>query len=243
MPPQHFEIRGQRIAANGTEQGRRRQALDHWRRHSQSRAVLRDPDVAYNPTTNDYLAVWASNPLAAFGKYEISGQLISNAGAEIGSDLRISNTGSDTDVARDADNPAVAAKPDDPANPSDGAEYAVAWYGNPVGAAGEYEIYGQRVAATDGAQVPSTTDFRISNVGPDDNGLYEPGNVPPAIAYNTVDKQYLVTWYGNAPPLQVPEYEIFGQRLDSPEPSSAVTSESPMSARKGTPPATHSTPP
>lgn len=214
MPPQHFEVWGQRLAADGTEIGGDFRISTTGADTSPSRAVLRDPEVAYNQTTNNYLAVWSSNTIS-FNKYEIWGQLVSNTGTEVGSDFRISNTGADSDVARDADNPVVAAKPDDPSNPSDAAEYMVAWYGNPVGAAGEYEIYGQRLSATDGTQVPTATDFRISNVGVDNDGLREPGNVPPAIAYNSTDNQYLVTWYGNDPPLGVPEYEIFGQRLSA----------------------------
>jgi len=253
-----YEVWGQRLSATGAELGSDFRISNMGDDNSTSRTALRDPEVTYNATTNQYLAVWAGNNLPAFGKYEIWGQKITNTGAEVqgtpesggqctdtvdsdgdglindgcpavgapetacvsnildndgdgagndgcptNTDFRISNTGSDADPSRTTDNPVVAT------NTSNG-QYMVAWYGNPSSAAGENEIYGQVLSQT-GAEVG--TDFRISNVGPDGNGLYEPGVDPPAIAYDSDDNQFLVTWYGNDPPLSHEEYEIFGQRL------------------------------
>jgi hypothetical protein len=252
-----YEVWGQRLSATGTELGSDFRISNMGPDNSISRTALRDPEVTYNATSNEYLAVWAGNNMAAFDEYEIWGQRISAAGAEVqgsaesacsdsvdsdgdglindgcpangaaetqcvdlldndsdtfvndgcptNTDFRISNTGTDGDPSRDADNPVVAT------NSSNG-QYMVAWYGNPTGAAGEYEIYGQVVSQA-GAEVGG--DFRISNVGVDGDGLREPGPVPPAIAYNSANDQFLVTWYGNDPPLQKEEYEIFGQRLSA----------------------------
>jgi hypothetical protein len=252
-----YEVWGQLVSATGTEVGSDFRISNMGPDNSTSRTALRDPEVTYNAQANEYLAVWAGNSMPAFDEYEIWGQRISAAGAEIpgnaetqcvdsidddgdgfindgcaavagaetvchdsidndtdgavndgcpvNTDDRISNTGNDGDPSRDADNPVVAYN-------SQSGQYMVAWYGNPTGAQGEYEIYGQ-VLSQVGAEVGG--DFRISNVGPDNNGLYEPGVDPPAIAYNSVDNQFLVTWYGNDPPLTVPEYEIFGQRLSA----------------------------
>jgi hypothetical protein len=255
-----YEVWGQRLSASGAELGSDFRISNMGPDNSTTRTPLRDPEVAYDATSNEYLAVWAGNNMGAVNKYEIWGQRITAAGAEVqgtaetscadavdsdgdglindgcpvvngtaetqvgnqcinaldddsdgtvndgcavNSDFRISNTGGDTDPSRGADNPVVAT------NTSNG-EYMVAWYGNPSSAAGENEIYGQ-VLSQAGAEVGG--DFRISNVGPEGNGLYEPGVDPPAIAYDSADNQFLVTWYGNDPPLQKDEYEIFGQRL------------------------------
>jgi hypothetical protein len=58
-------------------------------------------------------------------------------------------------------------------------------------------------------------DFRISDMGPDGNSNFDAFN--PAVAYNSIDNEYLVVWEGddNTPPLVDQETEIFGQRLNA----------------------------
>jgi hypothetical protein len=199
-----YEVWGQVLSATGAEVGSDFRISNVGTDGSISRTALRAPEVTYNPVANEYLAIWSGNNLPLFSKYEIWGQRVSAAGAEVGSDFRISNMGADTDPARGADKPVVAAN-------SQTGDYMVAWYGNPLGAAGEYEIYGQ-VLNSAGAEVG--TDVRVSNVGTDGDGLREPGPEPPAIAYDSVDNQYLVTWYGNNL-TNKDEYEVWGQRLDA----------------------------
>lgn len=114
----------------------------------------------------------------------------------VGSDFRISHVGADGDTSRFAGDPALAY------NPTAG-EYLVAWQN--VG--GEREIYGQRVSAA-GAAVG--TAFRISNVG-GDGDLSRIANTP-AVAYNPLANEYLVTWHGDGLATN-DEDEIFGQRL------------------------------
>ena len=179
---------------------------------SPTRAVLRHPAVAADPQNSTFLVTWSANPLVQFpqqfAKYEIFGQLVNaTTGAETGpQDFRISNTGADADNSKIALLPAITYNSTDH-------EYLVVWYGNGLQASGEFEIFGQRVS-TSGAQVPDTTDFRISNVGQDGNGLREPSLGSPAVAHNVMDNQYLVTWTGNNLPT-LGEYEVWGQRLSN----------------------------
>ena len=289
-----YEVWGQLVSATGTEVGSDFRISNMGDDNSVSRTALRDPEVTYNATSNEYLAVWSGNNMNAFEKYEIWGQRITatgtpvtgtaesggqctdstdsdgdglindgcpangpaetrcvnslddeqspdtpdglvNDGCPVNSDFRISQTGGDGDPARDADNPVVAT------NTSNG-QYMVAWYGNPVGAAGEYEIYGQ-VLSQAGAEVGG--DFRISNVGPDGNGLYEPGPVPPAIAYNSTDNavsRHLVRQRRSARPLRTTRSSASACLPPVPR-WAAVTSGSRTSAQTATPPSILSTQP
>ena len=96
-------------------------------------------------------------------------------------------------------------------------EYLVAWNGRdgtPPMAAGEDEIFGQRIDAATGAEV-GENDFRISDMGPDGDEAFEANR--PSVAYNPVDDEYLVVWQGedDIPPLINGDFEVFGQRLDA----------------------------
>ena len=79
---------------------------------------------------------------------------------------------------------------------------------------GQQEIFGQRLDAATGTQV-GVNDFRISDMGPDGDSSY--GAFSPAVAYNGINNQYLVVWYGDdsTAPLMDDEFEIFGQRLNA----------------------------
>ncbi len=158
------------------------------------------PAVAYNSAANEYLVAWAGDSLATDGEFEIFGQRVSAAGAELGADFRISNLGMDGDADRDAEQPAVAY--DSAVN-----EYLVVWEGDGLATEGELEIFGQRLSAA-GAQLGA--DFRISNLGMDGDAARDAEE--PAVAYNSNDNQYLVTWHGDGL-VDNGETEIFGQRL------------------------------
>ena len=129
---------------------------------------------------------------------------------EIGAnDFRISDMGGTGDPGYDAWEPAVAY------NATDN-EYLVVWEGDDDVDGlvdNEYEIFGQRLDATTGAEVGSN-DFRISDMGGTGDVTY--GALLPAVAYNATDNEYLVVWRGddNAGGLVNGETEIFGQRLD-----------------------------
>ena len=65
-----------------------------------------------------------------------------------------------------------------------------------------------------GAEV-GVNDLRISDMGPDGNVNF--GTFTPAVAYNSLDDEYLVVWRGddNTAPLVANEFEVFGQRIDA----------------------------
>ncbi len=71
-----------------------------------------NPDVAYNSTLNDYMAVWYGDDSSSSyteGEYEIWGQRLNAAGGAMGaSDFRISDLGDNYDPNVDARNPAIA---------------------------------------------------------------------------------------------------------------------------------------
>jgi hypothetical protein len=170
-----------------------------------------DPAVAYNPTQNEYLVVWQgddnTSPLVE-NEFEIFGQRVeADTGTVIGGDIRLSDMGPDGNLGYGAFSPAVVY------NPIQG-EYLVVWEGNDnTGslADGEFEIYGQRVAGSTGAEIGE--DVRLSDMGPDGDQLYIAFN--PAVAYNPTQNDYLVVWEGNddTGSLTVVETEIFGQRV------------------------------
>ena len=108
----------------------------------------------------------------------------------VGSDLRISNAGTDGDTDPNVGSPAVAFNPS--AN-----EYLVVWTSDgPPSTSLENEVFGQRMSAT-GAELGS--DFRISNTGPD--GDNDPRRQPPRGRLQPTANEYLVTWNGAASPL------------------------------------------
>jgi hypothetical protein len=171
--------------------------------------------VVYNPTSNEYLVVWNGKDDLGGGvnyEWEVYGQRLEAAtGAEVGTnDFRLSDMGPDWDSYYGTIDPDVAYNSQDN-------EYLIVWYGddNTGGLVNdEYEIFGQRINATTGAEV-GINDFRISDMGPDGDGDYTAEN--PSVAYNPNDNEYLVVWQGddNTGDLVKDEEEIFGQQVDA----------------------------
>ncbi len=153
------------------------------------------PSIAWNSTLNQYLVAWHGNdavaPLAPKEK-EVFGQLLAADGTQIGvDDFRISDMGSDGDAKANAFRPRIAYDPF-------GNQYLLAWHGDdltPPLVDNEFEIYGQYLAA-DGTQI-GNNDFRISDVQPDGNSEFSANR--PAVAYNTVTCDYLVSYFSGEP--------------------------------------------
>src|SRR5919197_6698163 len=150
-----------------------------------------DPAVAYDATNNEYLVVWQGDddttPLVD-DELEIFGQRLNAAtGAEVGTnDFRISDMGPNGSTLYRAAEPAVAYN-------SQGNGYLVAWDGDdntfPLDD-DEFEIFGQRLSAATGAEV-GTNDLRLSDIG--DAGPEFDASTP-AVAYNSINNEYLVVW-------------------------------------------------
>jgi len=172
------------------------------------------PAVAYNNTNNEYLVVWRGEddtPPLINEEWEVFGQRIDAfTGLAIGTnDFRISDIGPNGNDDYDAFNPSVAY------NPTNN-EYLVVWYGDdfPILLNDEFEIFGQRLNAATGTEI-GTNDFRISDMGPGGDSNYDA--FIPSVAYDPINNEYLVVWYGddNTPPLVNDEIEIFGQRINA----------------------------
>lgn len=168
------------------------------------------PSVAWNSTLNQYLVGWHGNegvaPLAS-NEREVFGQLLAADGTQIGvDDFRISDMGVDGDPNAAAFRPRIAYDPF-------GNQYFLAWHGDeitPPLVDNEFEIYGQYLAA-DGTQI-GNNDFRISDVQPDGNAEFSANR--PAVAYNPVTCDYLVTYFSGEPNnTDDVDSAVFGRRV------------------------------
>ncbi|HEY6186181.1 MAG TPA: hypothetical protein VIW80_00775 [Pyrinomonadaceae bacterium] len=161
------------------------------------------PQVAYNSTGNQYLVVW-SGPSKVKSQNEIWAQGLSAQGAQLGKgngDFLVSQVSTNVGSDRDASAPQVVYN-------SSSNEYLVVFQANAVAGVDNVqanEVFGQRInAATLGEVGPN--DFRISNTP----GSFRDRADNPRVAFNSLDKEYLVVWRGIR--RDVPS-EIFGQRV------------------------------
>ncbi len=192
------EIYSQRVDAAGAEVGPNDFRLSDMGPEGDSKFGAVNPAVASNVASGEYLVVWAGDDVVN-GENEIYGQRVDAAGVEVGpNDVRLSDMGVETSAAFDAFSPAVAH------NPVAG-EYLVVWWGDDA-VNGEFEIYGQRLRASNGTQIG--VDIRISSMGLEGSVAFSAFD--PAVANNPVDNQYLVAWEGDD--VVDGEFEIFGQR-------------------------------
>ena len=193
------EIFGQLLSTDGAEIGsdfRISGANDN----GVSSRFPRQPAVAFNLQTNEYLVVWSGDELAEPNEVEIFAHRVNAAGTEEGMDFQVSNVGLPVSVGRGPGNPAIAYNSKDN-------EYLVSW--EEPRANLDIEIRGQRLSASG---TPMGTGMQISNPNhaAGSNFAFEP-----SIAYNSQDNEYLVGWHANGPMLSADEFEIFGQRLSA----------------------------
>lgn len=214
------EIFGQRIDSSGAEVGTDDFQISHMGADGDTSITQKDTAVAYDPDDNLYLAVWDSDNDSGglvIGEFEIYGQLLTGAGVETGpDDFRVSDMGPDGDANYDASVPDVTFN-------SAAGEFLVVWYGDDDTGSlvdGENEIYAQRVLTTG---LEADSDTRISDLGPDGNTGFEA--VFPAVAPRAGTPTYLVVFDGDddTAPQVGNEYEIWGQRLQSPLRASSYT--------------------
>lgn len=168
------------------------------------------PTVAHDPVNDRYLVVWsADDPVGGIlnDEFEVFGQLISgSSGAEVGlNDFRVSDMGGIGVAGFYVGNAIVTYNPIQ-------REFLVVWTGGDDSgglAADEWEVFGQRLDASTAAEV-GVNDFRISAAGGTGNTDAYPES--PAVAFDPIAAQYLVTWRQVQTPTS--ESEIFGQYLD-----------------------------
>lgn len=208
------EIFGQRIdAATGAEVGTNDFRLSDMGPDGNANFDALNPAVAYNPTHNEYLAVWEGEDNTGTlidEEFEIFGQRINAAtGAEVGTnDFRLSDMGTtDGSTSFGAFEPAVTYNSRDN-------QYLAVWQGDDDASPlvdEEIEIFGQRIDAATGAEV-GTNDLRLSDMGPVGDANFNASTS--AVAYNVTNNEYLAVWKADdGPPLVNFEFEIFGQRF------------------------------
>ncbi len=211
IPVNQTEIYGQRInATTGAEVGGNDFLISDMGGLSSSDYAGQDPVIAYNSDDNEYLVVWRGDDNVGTlvdNEFEIFGQRLDATGAGIGdNDFRISDTGPDGNIGYFTDRPDVSYN-------SSIKEYLVVWYGFEQGnnspTNDQHEIYGQRFVGATGKPI-GDNDFRISDMGPEDNSILSKARFP-AIAYNSTVSGYLVVWQGN----ESDEVEIHGQLLSN----------------------------
>ncbi|PEN11488.1 hypothetical protein CRI94_15765 [Longibacter salinarum] len=158
------------------------------------------PAVAYNSTASEYVVVWAGTDDAgslAPGETEIYGLRVDATTAQpIGSPVRISSMGTDGDETFAALHPTVVFNPVEE-------DYFVTWQGSAT--AGEFEIFGRRLNASD---LSISAQERLTNVGADGDATVDAQS--PAVAVDTNTGAYFVTWHANPDG----DMEVYGRGLN-----------------------------
>jgi hypothetical protein len=155
------------------------------------------PRVAYNAAAGEYLVVWYS--FKSGEDPEVYGQRLSATGAEIGTDIRLTTTGTAADDKKAFD-PAIAY------NPLAG-DYLLTYTRNETAPNPALtEVHSQVLSAT---AVPQGSPLRLS----------EPGRraVDPIPSYATAAGggagQHLVVWAQDSPPPGFGDSEVWGRRV------------------------------
>ncbi|HUV43683.1 MAG TPA: PKD domain-containing protein, partial [Dehalococcoidales bacterium] len=177
------------------------------------------PAVAYNSSDNEYLVIFVGQPNAAGTESEVYGQRVSATGTLSGATFQISDCGAPGDTSADVG--ATFGYPLDLAYNATDNQYLVVWRCDDVGdngiINGEFEIIGQIVNA-DGSLV-LVDDVQISQVGGANGANTQYDAESPAVAWNSTNNEYLVTWGADNATLgdddRDGDREIFGQRLSS----------------------------
>ncbi len=213
IDPYEYEIYGQRLDANGSQMGVNDFRISEMGLDGDSLLHnAEEPALVYNPAQNEYLVVWRGSDYIGSSENsenEIFGQRIeATTGSEIGiNDFRISDMGPDGDYAYNAHSVDVNfdLTHDD---------YLVVWSGDDNTGTlvdDEYEIFGQRIDAATSSEI-GENDFRLSDLGQDGDPIYR--GFSPVIAFNHLNLEFLIAWYGEDLPQVDGEFEIFGQRYE-----------------------------
>jgi Ca2+-binding RTX toxin-like protein len=204
-----YEVYGQRLDLTGAEVGTDDFRISDMGPDGDATYVTQPPNVAYNPTLNQYLVGWTGDDNTGTlvnDEIEVFGQLLASNGVEIGAnDFRISAMGPDGDVNYGAFRPRIVYNPN--AN-----EWTVTWHGDTNVAPlvdEELEVFGQTLAA-DGALI-GTPQFRISLAGTDGDPAVD--GFRPAVAYNAGSCDFLAAYMiGDVSD----NWETYGRRVSAP---------------------------
>ena len=154
------------------------------------------PEIAFNPSLNEYLVVYAADENADT-RTEIYGQLVdAETGAELTpNDFLIGEMVGLNGTGNDSDRPEVAYN-------STKTEYLVCYRGDfNAGIATELDIFVQRIDANGdlltsaGAVTASPAPLQVSDMGAPGENFLDAFKCD--VAYNPTDDEYLVVWYGD----------------------------------------------
>jgi len=209
-----FEIFGQFLTGKGELMGDRIR-ISFMGPKGSTAYRAQHPDVAYNPTDNEYLVVWSGehdkSPLVD-NEFEIFAQRISANGLLEDSMIRVSFMGDDAQsdhgqrAAFGAINPRIAWN-------SEMHQYLAVWSADddtPPLVDNEAEIFGRIL---DRQANPTGNQQRLSFMGPDGNPDFRAGGPDVAAAGD----EFFVVWYGddNTGALVDNENEVYGRRVSA----------------------------
>jgi len=202
MVNNELEIFGQRVNSNGSLDGANIR-ISHMGPDGDTTGSADNPAVAWDSFNNRYLVVWQGwDSSTAIGQ-EIHGRILNSDGTAFSADdTRISNVGLDLDLDRLAIGPDVAFDAGTP-------RFLVVWSGDDIAEA--FDIYGQFVT-TAGAEDGS--DFRISDLGDDDNDTNF-GAFSPRLAYNSIREEFLVVFEGDDDSYGDDVLEVFARSVSA----------------------------
>ena len=139
--------------------------------------------LAYNAIEEEYLVAWSGSDDLTVGREIYIRRVDAETGANLTGDLRISDTGWDGSLSREALKPDVAWD-------SQRNRYLVVWHADDGLVDDEFEIYGQLIDA-DGSEA-GVQDFSITSTGPDGDPIH--GAQEPDLLYDPVRDDYFLVW-------------------------------------------------
>jgi len=210
------EVFGQRLDGTGAEQGVNDFPISFVGGAADIGILTRLPDVAHNPTANEYLVVWQEvieicSP--QLDEEDFARRIDGTNGAQLGSQISVSQ------MSPSGCEPAYAAGGPAAVYNAIADEYLIVWTGDqevPGGVVNdEFEIWGQRLTGDEGDPV-GDDDFRISDMGGTGDTSFSASFS--ALAWSDATGENLAVWAGtdNVGGLVQGEFEIFGEYALSP---------------------------
>ena len=193
-----FEIFAQRVGPRGALLGPAVRVSVTGPEDDAARSA-RQAGVVYNPRKNEYLVTWVSDHLND-DENEIFAQRLGAQGTLLGTNFRVSTTGTDGDPNRDAFPPSVTVN-------SDNGKYLVIWSADALATDDDYEIFAQRINAN-GTLLGRAVQVSETGSTGDPTRQARQANA----AYNPKSKEFLITWLADGLATD-DENEVFAQRL------------------------------
>lgn len=202
------EVYGQLIdAATGTEVGPDDFRISHHGPAGDTQYQIAIPMITNNPVQGEFLVVWMQEGGGIVR--DIALQLVDAAtGLEIGVDFTVTDAAGPVSSNSGANEPAVG---HDAVND----EYLVTWKAKIEASGTGFEIFGQRLDGSSGAEI-GADDTRISFTGIDGVAVDDHQARQPAVAHASATDRWIVVWEGYddpEPQMALLESEIYMQAI------------------------------